>query len=128
MRKQIAEEKGDPTNPIWEYISRHALVSMGIIKNVGDPAFETYLEGRYIIWLLWGIRQGYNDKRIVSLLMETIDKIGFYPDEDNIASNTTIARSKCQQEVFVLGIALDLLYSINESPSTVYLKVRQLLD
>lgn len=113
---------------IQEYITRHAMVSLGLLKNISDPDYDIYLEKEYLFGMLIGILKNGNDLSIAREAHDYVDSLGYYLDVGDSVDRVQETRLKCQRELFVLNIALDLLYHEKEEPHVVLSKVCQLLE
>ncbi len=112
---------------IQEYITRHAMVSLGILKNAFDPEYEIYTDKFYLFGMLIGVLNNEDDRLNARKALDQVESMGYHDDEDNLVYKAQEIRLKCNLELFVLNIALDLLYRGKEAPSVVFAKVCQLL-
>lgn len=113
---------------IQDYITKHAMVSLGILKSMSDPDFEHYLERRYLFGMLIGILSNESDCSNARRTCVRVESMGYFIDENDLICRAREIRSKCKLELFVLSIAMDLLYSSKEDPSVVFAKVCHLLE
>ena len=113
---------------IWDYITRHALASMGITEEIQGDSNEDfgYSHKDYFASVLFGILNGDNDNLIVAKILPQILLSGFIIKKEDLLEMVRRARDKCKMELFVLGIAVDLL-NHGERPDIVLLKVKQML-
>ena len=113
---------------IQDYISKHALVSLGVLKNTSDPEYEIILEKYYLFDMLVGVINNEDDRLNALRACNQVESMGYSLDEDYFINRVLEIHLKCELELFALKIALDLLYYGKEDPSVVFLKVRQLMD
>ncbi|MBR6054975.1 MAG: hypothetical protein IKP46_06515 [Bacteroidales bacterium] len=113
---------------IQDYISKHALVSLGVLKNVSDPDYEIILEKYCLFDMLVGVMNNEDNRLNAMRACNQVESMGYSLDEDYFINRVLEIHRKCELELVALKIALDLLYHGKEDPSVVFLKVRQLLD
>ena len=122
------QEGEDPIEEeIWDYINRHALFSMGYIEEITDPNYEDMIEKDFFFHILFGIKNGDNDKLIVAKTLAIIMAIGYYIKEESLLNIVETAREKCKHELFVMGFVIDMLYNKNVDPVIVLSKVMEML-
>ena len=100
---------------------------MGYIEEITDPNYEDMIEKDFFFHILFGIKNGDNDKLIVAKTLAIIMAIGYYIKEESLLNIVETAREKCKHELFVMGFVIDMLYNKNVDPVIVLSKVMEML-
>lgn len=129
LERCCLEEEEDSTEneEIFDYITRHALVTLGMLEDVDDPAYDTMLEKFYFFHILAGLVDGESDELIAAKAMAPIVMRGYMIDQENLKELVRATRAKCKMHVFVLNMTGAWLYSQNQDPADVLVQVMQML-
>lgn len=119
-------ENYDTEQQIRDYISRHALVSMGVLENMEDSSSDDLIETGCIYSLLSCIQNGDVDSLIVAKTTAMLALSGYRLQNEDLFQMVELARKNCKMELFAMSFAYDLLN--NEDPANVLKKIHFLLD
>lgn len=119
-------EDYDTEQQIWDYISRHTLVSMGVLENMEDSSSDDLIETGCIYSLLSCIQNGDVDSLIVAKTTAMLALSGYRLQNEELFQMVELARKNCKMELFAMSFAYDLLN--NEDPANVLKKIHFLLD
>ena len=110
---------------IFDYITRHALVTMGMLEDIDDPAYDTMLEKDYFFHILAGLAAKENDELIAAKAMVPIAMRGYMINQETLKELVKDARTKCKMHALVLNMTGTWLY--NQDPKDVIAQVMQML-
>lgn len=127
LEEEEYSEDSAENEEIFDYITRHALATMGILEDIDDPAYDTMLEKDYFFYILAGLAAGESDELIAARTMAPIVMRGYMTNQENLQELIRNARTKCKMHAFVLNMTGVWLYSQNQDPTDVMIQVMQML-